>query len=128
MKIRENLKKIRKAWSENQEEFGRHFGLSRNNISSYEKSSANPPMEMLLKLEKMSGIQISRWMETELESRDLPAQPIEENNDSEPDGAAYEKVKREDLTDLLKLINVVVELTEEVKDLKDRVQYLEDRG
>ncbi|MCR9290550.1 MAG: helix-turn-helix domain-containing protein [Bacteroidetes bacterium] len=128
MKIRENLKKIRKAWSENQEEFGRHFGLSRNNISSYEKSSANPPMEMLLKLEKMSGIQISRWMEEELEPRDLPAHPIEDNTDSEPESPAYKKLRPEELTDFLKLIEVVVELTEEVKDLKNRVQELEDRG
>lgn len=128
MKLRENLKKIRKAWNVNQDEFGRYFGLTRNNISSYEKSDVMPPMEMLLKLERMSGVPISRWMEEELEPRDLPAQPIEDNTGSEPDGPAYEKVKREDLTDLLKLIDVVVELTEEVKDLKDRVQELEERG
>lgn len=128
MKLRENLKKIRKAWNVNQDEFGRYFGLTRNNISSYEKSDVMPPMEMLLKLERMSGVSISRWMEEELEPRDLPAHPIEDNTDSEPESPAYKKLRPEELTDFLKLIEVVVELTEEVKDLKNRVQELEERG
>ena len=76
----------------------------------------------------MSGVPIRRWMEDELEPRDLPAHPIEDNTNSEPDTPAYKKVKREDLTDFLKLIDVVAELTEEMKELKDRVQELEGRG
>ncbi len=58
--IGSRLRQIREHLGETQAVFGKRFGLSRNDISNYERGLCDPPIRLLAELDRM-GINLS-WV------------------------------------------------------------------
>jgi transcriptional regulator with XRE-family HTH domain len=76
MRLGENIRKIRKAWGLNQDEFAEIFEATRAMISSYEVAGIEPKVSFLLKLYELSGIEMTAICLDDLDKKDIPGTPL----------------------------------------------------
>jgi transcriptional regulator with XRE-family HTH domain len=62
----DNLKFLRKKAGLSQEQLGERIALNRGNIASYEKGTAEPRLENVLKIVKLFNIELSDLLEKDL--------------------------------------------------------------
>jgi len=79
--LSKNLKYLRSLNKLSQEEFGKSIGLNRGNIASYEKGTAEPKMENLLKIAIFFNIDVKKLISTDLELTDHIGDEAYEGNE-----------------------------------------------
>jgi transcriptional regulator with XRE-family HTH domain len=78
MTLSKNIETIRKYLRMNQQEFGDLFGVGRTAVSKWENGENEPPISVLVALDKMVGIGLSRMVEGELTIEDLDKNVLNE--------------------------------------------------
>lgn len=74
-----NIKKVRKRWRMDQDDFGEFMASSRGMISLYERGQNAPSLIFVSRLVKLSGISFLTMYETELLDSDIPHDPLTED-------------------------------------------------
>ncbi|MCB0707450.1 MAG: helix-turn-helix transcriptional regulator [Saprospiraceae bacterium] len=110
-----NLKAIRKKWRYEQKEFGELLGVSRGSMSNYENGHAIPSIDVMMTLQRLTGLNIEVISTTEIKAIDLPDQPLDKLSelpglDAPTSGLLY----------FPDLVQYVQELGERVKKLEEK--------
>lgn len=71
MYLSKNLETIRKHLRENQSEFGERYGVGRSAVSKWEAGENEPPLRVLMALEDLTGVSMTRMLRDELSMDDL---------------------------------------------------------
>ncbi|SOE22768.1 DNA-binding transcriptional regulator, XRE-family HTH domain [Spirosomataceae bacterium TFI 002] len=69
--LAENIKRIRKNSKLTQLQFGEKYGLSRENVSSYEDARAKPQLEVLIAIAKDEGITVESLFNDKIEKKQV---------------------------------------------------------
>ncbi|BDD01782.1 helix-turn-helix domain-containing protein [Persicobacter psychrovividus] len=81
----DNLKFLRRQNNFSQEQLAKHLGLNRGNIASYEKMTAEPKIENLLKICKFFNVEVSEFLEKDLQNIAIIQEEMEKvNSESNP--------------------------------------------
>lgn len=76
MYLSKNLETIRKHLRENQSEFGERYGVGRSAVSKWEAGENEPPLRVLMALEELTGVPITRMLRDELNLDDLDSSGV----------------------------------------------------
>lgn len=74
--IHDNCRRIREAWHMERVPMAELFGVTRGKWVNYELGTTEPPPEILLKMEEMTGITIRRLLTEELTKSMIPDKPL----------------------------------------------------
>lgn len=76
--ISSNISTIRRRWGIDQDTFGLMVGdgISRNQVSNWERSRTSVPFDVLIRLEMLTGIPIQKIRTQELLRTEIPAAPL----------------------------------------------------
>lgn len=104
MIVNYNFKLIREVWRFDRVAMAKMFNISRTTWTNYELSITEPPPQVLLQMEKMTGITMRRLLEEELIRSAVRSEPInyEQMADSPPQyvDTVQEKADLSDLENL----------------------------
>ena len=125
MNVAYNIQVIRRKWRESQEAFGARFGVGRSAVAKWESGDNDVSSSVLIALEDITGISISRILRDELTLEEIPEigqPPISmkatekptENPDTGTDPSAA-------------LLQALATLTAEVSELRKKMQLMEKR-
>lgn len=114
MQLGKNIELIRRSWGLNQDEFGILLGATRGMISSYETKGIEPKISFLVRLYKLSGIEMTILCLDELDKDDIPNKPL-----AKPPARNSEIIKD---TDFITRLEELEKLTEKLIELnKDKL-------
>ncbi|MEM8908968.1 MAG: helix-turn-helix transcriptional regulator [Bacteroidota bacterium] len=72
-----NIKRIRRKWRYQQEEFAQLMSSTKGRISQYELGNNDPKIPFLLRLERLSGVACSILYTRLIKDDEISAQPLE---------------------------------------------------
>lgn len=129
MHLGPNIKRIRKKWRYQQEEFAKLMMSAKGRISQYELGNNDPKVPFLLRLERLSGIRLRVLYNRLITDDEIPNQPLEptlEVPDStieelqEPDPNHARKVNTGMLLWMEYMERRMKELEEQIEQSKDK--------
>ena len=129
MHLGPNIKRIRKKWRFQQEEFAKLMMSAKGRISQYELGNNDPKVPFLLRLERLSGIRLRVLYNRLITDDEIPSQPLEptlEVPDStveelqEPDPNHARKVNTGMLQWMEYMERRMKELEEQIEQTKDK--------
>ena len=130
MSFPSNLKRIRKKFRMNQEEFGRLFGRSRDQIKRLESGQMEASISFAVRLEELSGITVKQLFATLVPEHILKTYPLppeaEPETMQEPPEEAPKYRKPPATVDVNELLKAISELKNMVKKLTERINRLEE--
>lgn len=121
MRLGENIRKIRKSWGMNQDEFSEIFDATRAMISSYEISGIEPKISFLIKLYELTGIEMTALCLDDIEITDIPKTPL-----SKPPSRQERQLAKEEFQQNEKLVDRLEKLEQLSKELYN--DYLKRKG
>ena len=71
-----NIKRIRRKWRYQQEEFAQLLQSTKGRVSQYEVGNNDPKIPFLLRLERLSGISCSVLYNRLIKDSEIPSEPI----------------------------------------------------
>ena len=132
MSLAENIRIVRKKWSENQDDFSNRLGMTRSNLSRIESGEVELSLSNCRLLSELTGISMNRLMDERLRLEDIPPLPVGEGGEKFLDRSESKEVVVEgelgDLADLRNLVAVVRELQMDVNSLRKLKHTLDEDG
>lgn len=117
MELAHNIKRIRKRWRMDQEEFGSFFQVSRGAISMYETEQNEPRLKFLLTLYELSGVDLYMVCTAKLRKEDIPEKPYPPGTKHQPAIADPEEMQDID--------QQVAEMKAIIQELSSRIERIE---
>lgn len=121
-----NIKKIRKRWRMDQDQFGEFMSSSRGMISLFERGQNTTSLAFAIRLVKLTGISFLSMYETELLESDIPHEPLDATQQKANPTIINRTVDFQslpsdiDLYNYHALVKKVNELDAAIQDLKNR--------
>ena len=123
MKLGANLRKIRKKWGYQQEEFAKIFDVKRSVYGKYELGRTQPSIALVIQLQDMTQINVRDLVYRDLKEEEIPEQPILNTTfktDLDKD-SIVNYITENDVKNFDQLVKKIAEMDEMVQKMKQAI-------